>query len=81
MHGNVWEWCQDWLAEDYYGASPPDDPLGPSEGSFRVYRGGSWRLIGESACRAAFRWWSWPDYRDINRGFRVAAVLGDEPGK
>jgi len=42
MHGNVWEWCQDWMTTDYYAASPEDNPGGPSSGSGRVCRGGSW---------------------------------------
>jgi formylglycine-generating enzyme required for sulfatase activity len=77
MHGNVWEWCGDWAAEDYYAASPVEDPPGPSEGLWRIYRSGSWRLGGASTCRSPFRWWSHPDYRDIVRGFRVA--LSVEP--
>jgi uncharacterized protein (TIGR02996 family) len=72
-HGNVWEWCEDWYANGYYGNSPAQDPLGPSNGSARVIRGGCWRGSGQS-CRAAFRGESMPSYRNFALGFRVAAV-------
>ena len=53
MHGNVWEWCQDYW-QDQYSEGPVDDPTGPREGAVRVIRGGSWisvaRLV-RSACR------------------------------
>lgn len=42
MAGNAWEWVSDWFAEDYYRESPPENPQGPSGGTFRVFRGGGW---------------------------------------
>ena len=42
MAGNVWEWVQDWWAEDYYARSPAGNPQGPDTGTLRVARGASW---------------------------------------
>jgi formylglycine-generating enzyme required for sulfatase activity len=72
-HGNVWEWCSDWYARDYYSKGPPKDPPGPSSGSKRVVRGGCWVNNGQH-CRAAFRSKYRPSRRNLNLGFRVAAV-------
>lgn len=69
MHGCVLEWCA-----DRYGAYPSGtatDPTGPSVGSYRVFRGGSW---GHRAaiCRSAYRSGYLPGYRSSCVGFRVA---------
>ena len=42
MIGNVWEWVDDWYASDYYVGSPKKNPKGPSDGTEKVLRGGSW---------------------------------------
>ena len=73
MHGNVWEWCQDWNDSDYYESSPVDNPTGPSTGSDRVLRGGGW-FFDPGSCRSAYRYYGSPGYRSYYPGFRVALV-------
>lgn len=74
VHGNVWEWVQDWYGEGSYAVSPPTDPRGPATGTTRVVRGGSWHQSANS-WRTAFRKQYDPDYRGISIGFRVAITV------
>lgn len=72
MHGNVWEWCLDFYEDSLPGGSVAD-PVGPSSGSSRVYRGGCWEFPGQM-CRSADRRRGAPSLTDRTLGFRVAAV-------
>ncbi len=69
MHGNLWEWCQDWLGD--YPAEPLVDPQGAEAGSRRVLRGGSWISFGRF-CRSAFRFGDGPSVGYDSYGFRLA---------
>lgn len=82
MHGSVCEWCADWYAGSLEGG---DDPGGPTDGVYRVARGGHGSLVA-SACRSARRFYRFGDSPGGYFGFRVVnaetdqAALGQQAG-
>jgi formylglycine-generating enzyme required for sulfatase activity len=73
MCGNVWEWTNDWWSETYYTISPNLNPTGPSQGTDRVVRGGSWFITSGATLRTSDRRNFTPSqHYDGTVGFRVA---------
>lgn len=70
IHGNVWEWVQDWYGT--YPDAPATDPHGPPSGTHRMRRGCGWNNFA-SFCRTANRY-SVPGYRDDFLGFRLVRI-------
>ncbi len=71
MTGNVYEWCNDWYGS--YSSSAQTNPTGPSSGSGRILRGGSWG-VSASSCSVAYRGGVSPAFSFYVIGFRI--VLG-----
>jgi formylglycine-generating enzyme required for sulfatase activity len=73
MHGNVWEWCQDWYGT--YPSGNVTDPAGSEDGVRRILRGGGW-YYDARGCRSAYRGRVTPGARDANFGFRLVLPSG-----
>lgn len=69
MSGNVGEWCHDWYR--IYSSLSQNNPTGPSTGTYRVYRGGSWYFF-EKNCRLSKRYSGISDVHDSFLGLRLA---------
>ena len=71
MHGNVWEWCQDWYDKDYYTKRIGQGPEGPPRGKKKVCRGGAW-YCNHNLVRSANRGKADPANKENHIGFRLA---------
>ena len=76
MSGNVWEWCSDWI--DIYPSSSQTDPTGPTEGTERISRGGSWHF-DKDCSRVSYRRSDESTARYTNFGFRLALAYDEAP--
>lgn len=74
MSGNVYEWCQDWYDSDYYLDCPIYNPIGPSSGTYKVLRGGSF-MMTEEQCRVTHRFFDVPNSEIYNNNIGMRLVL------
>ncbi|KAF4515969.1 hypothetical protein B566_EDAN000206 [Ephemera danica] len=81
LAGNLYEWVMDWYAEDFYvnfAKNPAINPRGPSEGTAKVQRGGSY-INNPYRLRSSFRTKGDPTEQDPNVGFRCAQEVPKLP--
>ena len=76
MHGNVWEWCNDWWMENYYQISPKSNPRGPGYSYAKVCRGGRF-FSSARHTRISIRGAAAPDMVSDGYGFRVVRSMAD----
>jgi formylglycine-generating enzyme required for sulfatase activity len=78
LAGNLYEWVMDWYADNFYSNSPGLNPRGPSEGTAKVQRGGSY-INTPYRLRSSFRTKGDPTEQDPNVGFRCAQDVPRQP--
>ncbi len=74
MAGNVHEWTNDWYGEDYYANSPTENPTGPENGDYKVFRGASW-FNANFQTRTTYRYPKLPVLTYKANGFRCAISI------
>ncbi|MBF0108528.1 MAG: SUMF1/EgtB/PvdO family nonheme iron enzyme [Magnetococcales bacterium] len=75
MHGNVYEWVEDWYVKDYYQKSPQRNPLASDDSSsLHVLRGGAWHS-NSGNLRCGYRYRGRPDFNNFGNGFRLASSV------
>ncbi|MCA9033916.1 MAG: SUMF1/EgtB/PvdO family nonheme iron enzyme [Planctomycetaceae bacterium] len=79
VHGNTYEWVQDWYSEQYYEESPLTDPRGPESGEDKVLRGGGWHAASWAAMASHARFALRPEGAQMWCGLRVAINIPWNP--
>lgn len=77
MHGNVWEWCQDYFDDTFYSKSAEQNPINEASAPYRVMRGGAWDYC-PLGMRSAYRGADLPFSASDARGFRCVRSAGSQ---